>query len=336
MDLLGATEPIVADLNRDARALFDAEFAERYLEVPAPQRPMKRTDDAAFGVVVSAEVFNLPGDDPAVSVIQNVAFEEGHEVASARVLVPTAKGTVEVSAWAGDAPMVWRDSVPPLCKMKPGRAVRFATPGGIQPLAQDPAYKVDCMERVRQAIDEAMGPLALLVTKDAPRRFEQGMNLPTLGGAFELPPRYAPAPGMQQSAASDTIYLARVGLPEYVRILEAARYPGVSITGLFAAQKRKKLEKLAEEHLRGMQNRERRVMEVRVKDAMINPTEIAVDTYMRMKHHGQLQHVAGTWWVNSIGEVIRLQIKAPAHVPVTELREHLGLCCSSWASMPGR
>lgn len=332
----GFGDELQGDLDRDCRALFDAEFLTRYGRVPEGKRPLLRSEDVNFSVMAGIQPFELAGGDPAVAVTHHVAFEQGHEVTAARLLVPTREGTCEVSAWAGDAPDGWRASIASLSALRPGHSapVRLSS----QRAHPGRRYRQPASARCRAAMSYALNELAPLVMHDAPQVQSKGDRIvaPGVGGTFVLPPRYLTAPKLSGLDRTSDMVFGRVGLLEFPRWLSVRRELDARITSLFAGQKRKRLEKLADERLRMTADPRDRVLEVRIRDAASAPGTPGLDTYVRLHASVGLEHSVGRWWVTGSGEVVHIEVRAPIHVPTTELREHLSLCATSWEPMPGR
>jgi hypothetical protein len=203
----GEEAALSEDLHASARALFERTWRNN----SAKKRPRPRTDDITWSPIIDAKLGAI-GEGRIARVVRRLSYEPGDELIVGHLMVPVAKGTVEIRVMCHASMTGVRES-----------AV-IAKLGGDTPQPQavydsreiDPYFPDHPLTRVRAALDAAVQRLEIV----APAQRVTEVELREAGCAIEPPVRFTLAPAV---AGSGINVLMRAGLDDWQRLLDVWR-----------------------------------------------------------------------------------------------------------------
>lgn len=309
-----------ADLEADARHLFEAAFKPAEWPPGSGEKSRPRTADPGWSPLVDVERVHI-GEAPALRVVRRGTYQPGAEVLAGSLLVPLAEGFAELTALARAGQTGLRESV--LMLSRPG-----APPAGETPTfpsqaeyddpAHDAAFPDHPLSVVRAALRWLLSEAGLEVTAPAVPPPEGEQVVEAARCAVTLPPRYLFVPREVMPMSPTLASFVRAGLGEApTRMLDvwrlAERLPGRDVAHA--------LQRLAVESTARWVDEGVVDLEQEAEIVGGDRAGAAVRTLVHFKVGDSARVSAMRWRADEDGTVLRVAVSAAPHVPATELRD---------------
>jgi hypothetical protein len=320
-DLRRSSDDVLrADLETDARYLFEQAFEPIEWPPGSKRKSSPRTADAGWSPIVDVEHVRV-GEAPALRVVRRVTYQPGNEVLSGAVLVPLAEGYAEITAMARAAQTGFRESVLMLQRSESASGEGKPT---FRPQAEydDPAHDGMFAEHplslVRAAQRWLLADAGIEVTAPGVEPPEGEHVVEAAGCAVILPPRFLFVPREVMPMSSTLASFARIGLVDTPsRLLDVWRVP----ERLSGRDRGQALRRLAVEHTENWTKEGITRLEQEAEIVAGDGPQVAVRTLARFQVDDKPKVSAMRWRVDEDGTVFRVTVSAGPNIPSAELRE---------------
>jgi hypothetical protein len=318
LDLRDATHSeLLADLEGEARAAFEATWTALGAEAGASERPPARTADQAWSPLVLVERPRLD-DARALRVIHRMSYEPGHELVDGRLLVPTAQGVLTLAASSLSRATGYRESARLMAAMAsregadPEAVRRELGQAGLDEEAFDLLFPDHPLSLVRAALawllDVEGGDLTL--TSIPPALDDGEVELAAPGCAITPPPRYALMAAGTPTHTKTLAVLTRVGLAATTpRLLDVWRLEDTLITG---ADREGQLARLARKNAEDWAGEGARCVDARVSKLPSSAGRAHVKSHVRFTGDAGPMRSAARWMADTDGVVFRVSASGGA------------------------
>jgi hypothetical protein len=321
LDLREATlEVLRDDVEGEARAAFEATWAQLGAEPDAAARPPARTSDPAWSPVVSIDQIDLD-DAPALRVIHRLSYQPMHEMALGRLLLPVANGVLSIAASSLTRTTGYRETMRLQAALasregaKPEAVARELGQAGYDDPTYDLLFPDHPLSLVRAAlawlVDAEGGGLTITSPLRSPPEGE--VELPAAGCAVTPPPRYLPLPPGALPISPTLAVLTRVGLAVTTpRLLDVWRIEDTLITG---ADREGQLVRLARKNAADWAGEGATGIDAKVSKLPSNAGRTHVKSEIRfVTENGPTQAVA-RWMADTDGTVFRVAASGGPWIP---------------------
>ena len=300
----GEEAALSEDLHASARAVFERNWRDN----PNKKRPRPRTDDLSWTPIIEAKL-GMIGEGRIARVVRRLSYEPGDELIVGHLIVPVAKGTVEIRAMCQASITGMRET-----------AV-IAKLGSDTPLPQS-AYDAKDLDRhfpdhpltrVRAALDAAVSRLEII----APAERATEVALREAGCAIEPPPRFVPIPPVPGSGIN---VLLRAGLDHWQRLIDVWRIGRHKLKG-------KDLHAALIEHADAVVGGwiKEGCTHVVTEGNRIDDYGVClqIEQYVTFQHSGEAKHALHRWWIAGDQTLWRIGSGGPRTVERAALQADL-------------
>jgi hypothetical protein len=345
------------DIERHARYGFE----QHYSQVPQPKaapgqpapppRPPVRTSDADWSPVISIEHITIDGQ-PALLTIRRVAYEPIMEAVIANLLIPVGTGLIDITAFQHTQDTGYRENalLTEALQKYPGEGPQKLARRLGQTYFDDPQHDAKFPNHpltcVRAAIRWllALGKEQLAVTSTAAPLLAPGaeIELPSVGCAVRVPPRYMPVPDGVLPLPVGVTLLSRVMLEgaDDPQMLDIRQLSGPSLPPEGRAER---LAAIMQRQVEEWQRQGATQMEIKQEpveipaatgpEASAGPRlALAVDVSMVLG--GVRTHAVSRWLVDHDGRVFRIGVATPPYVPMAEAAADADAVLRSFRRLP--
>ena len=312
------------DVEREARAAFDATWTQLGAEVDAATRPPARTSDPAWSPVILIEQATIDAA-PALRVVHRMSYQPTHEMVIGRLLVPVAKGVLSISASSLTRTTGYRETM----RLQAALASRDGADieavarelgqAGYDDATYDLLFPDHPLSLIRVALawllDAEGGGLAITDPLLLPPEVE--IELPAAGCAVTPPPRYVALPQGTLPIASTLAVLTRVGLAVMTpRLLDVWRIDDTVILG---ADREGQLVRLARANAAGWAGEGATDVEAKVSRLPSKDGQTHVKSEIRFTTDNGPTHAVARWMADTDGTVFRVAASGGPWIPRAEL-----------------
>lgn len=317
-------EELRADIEADARWLFESAFEPAEWPPGSGKKLSPRTKDPAWSPIVDFERVEVD-DEPALRVVRRVAYQPGKELLCGSLIVPHEQGFMELTAFARASQTGFRESVSMLVE-RDGASDKGALPPQAQfdDPALDERFPDHPLSRVRRALRWLIEDAGLEVIEplDEPSEDEEEDDEQAVEEAccaVSLPPRFLYVPHERLPMSPTLASFARAGLGDApLRTIDVWRLP-VTVP---SHDRGGFLKEAAVELINGWANEGATDLEQETEIVPGGGPRVAVKTSVRFKVGGDLKASAICWRAEEDGVVFRVAANGGPNVPEQTLREH--------------
>jgi hypothetical protein len=311
----GEDAALLEDMDASARATFDAHWHTKPDRAP-DERP--RTADAGWSPVIEAVVTNAKGGRCA-RVIRRMTYEPGDELIAGHVIVPVARGTVELRVVAKADTTGIRETIVSQQRMAAGEPA-FAPQAVYDARELDASFPDHPLTIVRATLDRTLRELE--VTKPATR--QRYATLPAAGCAFVPPPRYVP---VVVTTVKGMYMFWRTGLDGWRRMLDVWRLGKIPAP---AGDRRLALTEAADQIVRKWESEGASEIEIETVPIGDFGTAQQIEQYVRFRAGGTPRHSLHRWWLDPADMMFRVGVNGPLATDRTALATDLDAVQKTW------
>ena len=190
------------DIERHARYGFEQHYHQIQVQ-QGTQRPPVRTTDPEFSPLISVETITVDGVE-ALFILRRVAYEPILEAVVGNILIPLANGLLDITVFQHSQQTGYRENqlLTLALQQNPGEGLpkvrRKLGQAHFDDPSHDDKFPTHPLTCVRKAVKWLLGQSkdVLTITNPAPALPAVGaeIELPKLGCAVKIPPRYQPIP----------------------------------------------------------------------------------------------------------------------------------------------
>lgn len=346
------------DIERHARYGFE----QHYAQVPPPQikpgqpapppRPPVRTSDAEWSPLISVEHLKIDGQ-PALLTIRRVAYEPIMEAVIANLLIPLSTGLLDITIFQHTQDTGYRESsLLNLALQKyPGEGPQklakrlgqtfFDAPENDEKF---PNHPLTCVRKaVRWLLALPKDQLAVTAPAQALPAPGTELELPGIGCAIRVPPRYALIPDGVLPVPAGVALMSRVILEgaDDPQMLDVRQLSGPSLP---AEGREDKLLQLLQRQVEEWQRQGATQMEVKQEPVSMpqgegsdgEPKRIALAVEVSMVLGGVRTHAVSRWIVDHDGRVFRIGVATPPYVPMAEAAQDADIVLQSFRRLASK
>jgi hypothetical protein len=318
------------DVERHARGMFEAVFE------PTEKASKPKTSDAEWSPLVEAQT-QLRGGR-LLRVVHRTRHQPDGEVVEGRVIVPTAEGTVSISAVAS-ADEAGERELRVLARHRAEKGSVRPQGRGPQAIADDAQWDKEYpdhpLSRVRAALDWLVSPAggALEVVTPDTDAWVEHVTLEEASSIISAPARFLRVPRGRLPVPPTMAVLSRVVLAadERPRTVCVWRVEDVSVKTDHAARLR---EIVSQETVRCGAGDGAKVVESRIMSTSATATRAEIIEYVRFEGAGGAGHAMQCWFTDTDGAVFRIAAGGPRYAPSNDLWEDMAQVTRSWRRIP--
>jgi hypothetical protein len=321
LDLRRAFDDVLrTDLETDVRDLFEAGFQAGDHPFRNGVRLEPRTADPRWSPIIDLEHLRL-GDAPSLRLVRRLTYQPGNESLSGSLLVPLARGYVEIAAVARAATTGLRESMLMLKREEgvPGEPkAAFRPQSEYDDPAHDALFADHPLTRVRRALRWLIDDAGIAVLAPATEPTEGETTVEAAGCAVVLPPRFLFVPREVMPMSPTLASYARATLGDAsVRLLDVWRHP----TRIAGRHRERDLERLATETTAAWTGEGATEIEQQAEIVAGDARHASVRTVVHFSVGPKRKVSAMRWRADEDGTVFRVSASAAPHVSPAELRD---------------
>lgn len=343
------------DLERHARYSFEQQYQQIQLQPQPgqnqpPPRPPVRTSDPEFNPLIQSEYITIAGQ-PALFTLRRVAYEPAMEAVVGNILIPLATGILDITAFQHTQQTGYRETnlLNHALQKYPGEgpqklAKRLGQAHFDDPVndAQFPQHPLTC---VRTAIKWllALPKDQLDITAAAQPAAAPGseIELPSVGMAIRVPPRYALVPDGVLPVPIGVALLSRVILEggDEPQMLDVRQMAGVTLP---PEERPDKLMQLLQRQVQEWQQQGGTQIEVHTEAVELpqDPAKaaegarVALAVQVSLTLGGVRTHTVVRWICDHDGRVFRIGVATPPFIPIAEAAADADFVLRSFRRLP--
>ncbi len=342
------------DLERHARYSFEQQYHQIQLQAQPgqapPPRPPVRTSDPEFNPLIQAEYITFAGQ-PALFTLRRVAYEPVMEAVVANILIPVATGVVDITVFQHTQQTGYRETNllnhalqkypgegPQKLARRLGQA-HFDDPAND---AQFPQHPLTCVRTALRWLQD-LPKDQLEITAPATPLPAAGseVELPSVGVAVRIPPRYAVVPDGVLPIPIGVTLLSRVILEggDEPQMLDVRQLSGITLP---AEGRPDKLMELLQRQVQEWQQQGGSQIEVHTEavelpqdaDRVAEGARVALAVQVSLTLGGVRTHTVVRWICDHDGRVFRIGVATPPFIPIQEAAADADAVLKSFRRLP--
>jgi len=333
------------DIERHARYGFEQHYHQIQVQ-QGTQRPPVRTTDPEFSPLISVEYVTLDGVE-CLYILRRVAYEPILEAVVGNILVPLGNGLLDITVFQHSQQTGYRENqlLTLALQQNPGEGLPKVRRKLGQTHFDDPAhddkFPTHPLTCVRKAVKWLLGlsKEALAVTNPAPALPAVGaeIELPQIGCAIKVPPRYLPIPDGVLPVPAGVQLLSRVILEgaDDPQMLDVRLVAGVNLS---PETRQAKLAEMVQQQIAEWQ--QNGATNIEISSEPIDPPggneggRIAIAVSVSMLLGGVPTHTVARWLCDTDGKVFRVGVATPPYVPTADAAADVDFVLSSFRRLP--
>ncbi len=342
------------DLERHARYSFEQQYHQIQLQTQPgqqpPPRPPVRTSDPEFHPLIQAEYITVCGQ-PALFTLRRVAYEPVMEAVVANILIPVATGVVDITAFQHTQQTGYRETnlLNHALQKYPGEGPQKLARRLGQAHFDDPANDAQFPQHPLTCVRAAVRWLLSLskdqldITSQAPELPAPGseVELPSVGVAIRMPPRYAMIPDGVLPVPVGVTLLSRVILEggDEPQMLDVRQLSGITLA---AEGRPDKLMQLLQRQVQEWQQQGGTQIEVHTEAVELpqdpalaaEGARVALAVQVSLTLGGVRTHTVVRWICDHDGRVFRIGVATPPFIPIQEAAADADAVLKSFRRLP--